>query len=178
MDGKFSSNHKWKNKYFVAIGQWEFHPTEATKGLRVPWETCASAANASKEPRLTKKELKRVNDILTWAQEHERLMSFTTSVRFNGKALHAILSRVPCRIRCSRKASKWTFRSPLLSYFSTQGILNLSGIAYAFTRSEKGRFSSSSISHAVDFKSSPVICRAIKAYFLLRSSTSSSRWLL
>ena len=64
MDGKFSNNHRWKNKYFFATCQWEFYPTEIVEGLRVPRETCAPAVNASKEPRLSKKELKRVNDVL------------------------------------------------------------------------------------------------------------------
>ena len=77
MDGKFSSHHRWKNKYFFVIGQWEFHHTETVKGPRVPQETSASAANASKEPQNLKKELKRVNDVLTWAQKHESLMSHT-----------------------------------------------------------------------------------------------------
>jgi hypothetical protein len=75
--------------------------------------------------------------------------SFTTPVKVNGKALHAILSGVPCRIMCSLKAFRWAFRSPPPSNFSTQGILNLSGIVYALTRSENGRFSSSSMSHVV-----------------------------
>jgi hypothetical protein len=67
MDGKFSSNHGWKNKYFFATSQWESHPIEAAEGSRVPQETCAPATNASKEPQLTEGELKRVNDVLTWA---------------------------------------------------------------------------------------------------------------
>jgi hypothetical protein len=66
MDGKFSSNHRW-NKYFFASGQWEFHPTKVAEGLRVPWKTCAPVANGSKEPWLIEEELKRVNDVLTWA---------------------------------------------------------------------------------------------------------------
>ena len=48
MDGKFSSNHKWKNKYFFTTGQWEFHPTDATEGPRVPRETFAPVVNALK----------------------------------------------------------------------------------------------------------------------------------
>jgi hypothetical protein len=36
-----------------------------------------SAANASKEPWLIKEELKRVKDVLTWAQKHESLISYT-----------------------------------------------------------------------------------------------------
>jgi hypothetical protein len=65
MDGKFSSNHRWKNKFFFDTGQCEFHSTKAAEGPRVPQETYASTANASKEQRLIEKELKRVKNILT-----------------------------------------------------------------------------------------------------------------
>jgi hypothetical protein len=36
IDSQFSSNPKWKNKFFFVSGQWEFTPTEKAKGPRVP----------------------------------------------------------------------------------------------------------------------------------------------
>jgi hypothetical protein len=36
IDSQFSSNPKWKNKYFFVSEQWEFTPTEKAKGPRVP----------------------------------------------------------------------------------------------------------------------------------------------
>lgn len=85
MDGKFSSNHGWKSKYFFAIGQWEFHPTEAVEGPRVPRETCASVVNASKEPWLIEGELLRINNILNWAQKHKSLMAIQSLSRWPRK---------------------------------------------------------------------------------------------
>jgi hypothetical protein len=57
MDNKYFSNQGWKNKYFFATGQWEFHPTEVAKGPRVPQETCTPSTSASKEPILSKEEM-------------------------------------------------------------------------------------------------------------------------
>jgi hypothetical protein len=77
MDGKYSNNPGWKEKYFFATGQWEFFPLEAVAGPRVPCETCFPSDHASKIPRLTEAELARVNKILAWALKNDDLMSYT-----------------------------------------------------------------------------------------------------
>lgn len=40
----FSSNKKWKNSFFYASGNWEYSPSEAVEGLRVPRETRVPSA--------------------------------------------------------------------------------------------------------------------------------------
>jgi hypothetical protein len=35
----YSNNKRWKNKFFFALGDWEFAPSEVTEGPRVPQET-------------------------------------------------------------------------------------------------------------------------------------------
>jgi hypothetical protein len=68
MDEKYSSNCGWKNKYFFATSQWEFHHTDKAEGLRVPWKTCTPFANAFWEMILSKVEMSHVNTLLAWAQ--------------------------------------------------------------------------------------------------------------
>jgi hypothetical protein len=36
IDSQFSSNPKWKSKYFFISRQWEFTPTEKAEGPKVP----------------------------------------------------------------------------------------------------------------------------------------------
>jgi hypothetical protein len=81
MDGKYSSNYKWKNQYFFAMGQWEIFPDEAAEGPRVPREIATSVANASKEPRLLEKELARVNEVLAWAHKSEEKMYYSKIIK-------------------------------------------------------------------------------------------------
>jgi hypothetical protein len=77
MDDKYSSNRGWKNKYFFATGQWEFHPIDVVEGLRVPLETCTPSTSASKEPILSEEKMSHVNKLLVWAQQNRDLMSYS-----------------------------------------------------------------------------------------------------
>jgi hypothetical protein len=53
INSQFSSNPKWKNKYFFISGQWEFTPTEKAEGPWVPRDINVPSAEAYNEPVLT-----------------------------------------------------------------------------------------------------------------------------
>jgi hypothetical protein len=53
IDSQFSSNPKWKNKYFFVSVQWEFTPTEKVEGPRVPRDINDPSAEAYDELVLT-----------------------------------------------------------------------------------------------------------------------------
>jgi hypothetical protein len=74
IDSQFSSNPKWKNKYFFVSGQWEFTPTEKAKGPRVPRDINDPSARAHDEPVLTPEMIDRVNQVIKWGREHPKMM--------------------------------------------------------------------------------------------------------
>jgi hypothetical protein len=74
IDSQFSSNPKWKNKYFFVSGQWEFTPTEKAKGPRVPRDISDPPAEAYEEPVLTPESIHRVNKVVKWGREHPKMM--------------------------------------------------------------------------------------------------------
>jgi hypothetical protein len=86
IDSQFSSNPKWKNKYFFVSGQWEFTPTEKAKGPRVPRDINEPPAEAHEEPVLTPEMISRVNKVIKWGREHPKMMfvgSLITSPRLS-----------------------------------------------------------------------------------------------
>jgi hypothetical protein len=66
IDSQFSSNPKWKNKYFFVSRQWEFTPTEKAKGPKVPRDINDPPAEAYEEPVLTPEMIHRVNKVIKW----------------------------------------------------------------------------------------------------------------
>jgi hypothetical protein len=86
IDSQFSSNPKWKNKYFFVSGQWEFTPTEKAEGPRVPRDICDPSAEAYNEPVLTPEMIQRVNSVIKWGREHPKMMlvgTLITSLRLS-----------------------------------------------------------------------------------------------
>jgi hypothetical protein len=76
LEPRYSSNHGWKTKFFFASGQWEFAPTEKATEARVPREVNMLSERGGQEPRLTPKELVRVDEVLKWARRHESSLTF------------------------------------------------------------------------------------------------------
>jgi hypothetical protein len=76
LEPRYSSNHGWKTKFFFASGQWEFAPTEKATDARVPREVNMLSERGGREPRLTPKELARVEEVLKWARRHESSLTF------------------------------------------------------------------------------------------------------
>jgi hypothetical protein len=76
LEPRYSSNHGWKTKFFFASGQWEFAPTEKATGVRVPREVNMLSERGGREPRLTPKEVARVEEVLKWARRHESSLTF------------------------------------------------------------------------------------------------------
>jgi hypothetical protein len=74
IDSQFSSNPKWKNKYFFVSGQWEFTPTEKAKGPRVPQDINDPPTRAHDEPVLSPEMIHRVNQVIKWGREHQKMM--------------------------------------------------------------------------------------------------------
>jgi hypothetical protein len=74
IDSQFSSNPKWKNKYFFVSGQWEFTPTEKAEGPRVPRDINDPTAEAYEEPVMTPEMIHRVNKVIKWGRERPKMM--------------------------------------------------------------------------------------------------------
>ena len=64
VEPKYSNNRGWKNRYFFALGQWEFASSEKAQGPRVPRKTNMLSEKGHHAPRLTPDEISRVNDVL------------------------------------------------------------------------------------------------------------------
>jgi hypothetical protein len=76
LEPRYSSNHGWKTKFFFASGQWEFAPTERATDVRVPREVNMLSDRGGRDPRLTPKEVARVEEVLKWARRHESSLTF------------------------------------------------------------------------------------------------------
>jgi hypothetical protein len=77
LEPKYSSNQGGRVKYFFALGQWEFAPSERASEIRVAREVNVLSEKGSQVPQLTPNELARVNEVLQWARKHESCLSFT-----------------------------------------------------------------------------------------------------
>jgi hypothetical protein len=70
IDSQFSSNPKWKKRYFFVSRQWEFTPKEKAQGPRVPREINDLSDKAYQEPIITPEMTKWVNDVIAWSRDH------------------------------------------------------------------------------------------------------------
>jgi hypothetical protein len=80
INSQFSSNPKWKNKYFFVSGQWEVTPMEKAERPRVPQDICDPSAEAYNEPILTPEMIQRVNSVIKWGREHPKMMFVRTLI--------------------------------------------------------------------------------------------------
>jgi hypothetical protein len=74
IDSQFSSNPKWKNRYFFVSGSGSLLPKRKQQGPRVPREINDPSNKAYQEPIMTPEMTKRVNDVIAWSQDHGKMM--------------------------------------------------------------------------------------------------------
>jgi hypothetical protein len=122
IDSQFSSNPKWKNKYFFISGQWEFTPTEKAEGPRVPRDINDPPTRAYDEPVLTPEMVRRVNEVIKWGREHPKMM-FVGSL-ITATKLSEFVYDVDSYRRPSRPVS-----DPLRARLDPEGRLDPSGPA-------------------------------------------------
>jgi hypothetical protein len=122
IDSQFSSNPKWKNKYFFISGQWEFTPTEKAEGPRVPRDINDPPTRAYDEPVLTLEMVRRVNEVIKWGREHPKMM-FVGSL-ITATKLSEFVYDVDSYRRPSRPVS-----DPLRARLDPEGRLDPSGPA-------------------------------------------------
>jgi hypothetical protein len=122
IDSQFSSNPKWKNKYFFLSRQWEFLPTEKAEGPRVPRDISDPPTEAYEEPVLTSEMIHRVNKVIKWGREHPKIMFVGSLITVT--KLSEFVYDVDSFRRPSRPAS-----DPLRARLDPEGRLDPSGPA-------------------------------------------------